>query len=228
MNPVTLERLRKTPWVLRYRAGAHLASEFRRLMVLATHQHCRVEFQGPVRLGPGFRLHIPDHGTLVVGKGVEFRRGFICEISGNGRVSVGSGSIFTSNVLIQCSTSIDIGVRCIFAQSVLLVDGSHRFRDASKSVLDLGYDYRPLVIGDDVMVLSQSVVFADIADRTVVGANSVVSRPLPPRCLALGSPARPVEYFGGSRDAVFGETAAAFAERDANLSDAPRAFAGDG
>src|SRR5947199_10037455 len=64
---------RKIPWYLRYRKGAMWASGLRRLSIMATHRHCRVEFQGPVRLGPGFTLDIPDQGTFIVGPGVNFR-----------------------------------------------------------------------------------------------------------------------------------------------------------
>ncbi|MGH9029684.1 MAG: acyltransferase, partial [Acidimicrobiales bacterium] len=188
-------KIRKAPWVLRYRYGAELASDLRRLSVLATHRHCHVEFRGPVRIGPGFELRIPDAGTLVVGEGVDFRNGFVCEISGEGRVTIGDLSCFTSQTLIQCTTSIDIGRRCIFGQSALLVDGSHRFRDPTKHVMDQGYDYRPVSIGDGVVVMAKCTIFADIGEGSVVGAHSVVSRSLPERCLALGAPARPVEFF---------------------------------
>lgn len=188
-------RFSRIPWRLRYDLGARAASGLRRITVLATHRHCHVEFQGPVRLGPGFTLHIPDAGTLIVGRGVEFRRGFVCEISGNGRVQIGDASVFTSNALIQCTTSIDIGRRCLFGQSALLVDGVHRFRDPTKHLLDQGYDYRPVVIEDGAVILAKCTVIADVGEGTVVGPHSVVSRPLPPRCLAVGSPARPVEFF---------------------------------
>ena len=190
------ERLRRVPWHLRYRVGAKALSDLRRVLVQATHRHCRVEFQGPVRLGPGFALDIPDHGTLVVGAGVDFRRGFVCEISGNGRVSIGAGSIFTSHALIQCSTSIDIGKRAVFGQSLLMADGNHRYRDPDTHLLDQGYDYRPITIGDGAMVTTKCTVLADIGERSVIGANSVVTRPIPAFCLAAGAPARVVDYFG--------------------------------
>src|SRR3712207_2916180 len=119
--------LRNVPWHLRYRTWPRLASEIRRLTILATHRHCRVEFHGPVQLGPGFHLEIPDAGTFIVGNGVDFRRGFTCEIHDEGRVVIGAGTIFTSNALVQCSTSIEIGERCVFGQSVLIADGYHRY-----------------------------------------------------------------------------------------------------
>jgi acetyltransferase-like isoleucine patch superfamily enzyme len=165
-------------------------------MVQATHRHCRVEFRGPVRLGPGFSLEIPDNGTLVVGSGVDFRRGFSCEISGSGVVTIGDGSIFTSNVTIQCTTSIDIGRRCVFAQDVLLVDGKHRYGDPELHSLEQGYVYRPIRIGDGAVVMSKSTVVADIGEGAFVGAHSLVTRPIPAHCLAFGTPAKPVEYFG--------------------------------
>lgn len=195
MRPPASERVAKVPWSLRYKTGAHLASEMRKLLVLATHRHCHIEFRGPVRLGPGFELVVPDHGRLIVGVGVDFRRGFVCEISGDGKVVIGDGTTFTSNALVQCSTSIEIGRRCVFGQSLQMVDGSHAFRDPERHPLDQGYDYRPLAIADDVMVMSKCTIFADIGERTFVGAHSVVSKPLPPRCLAMGAPAKPVEFF---------------------------------
>lgn len=188
-------RMAKVPWYLRYRTGATLASEARRLSILATHRHCRVEFRGPVRLGPGFALNIPDNGTLIVGVGVEFRRGFVCEISGDGRVVIGDGTIFTSNALLQCSTSIEIGRRCAFGQAVLLTDGNHRYGDPTLNLLDQGYNFRPLHIGDNAIVTAKSTVMADVGEGALVGAGSVVSRPIPPHCLALGAPARVVRSF---------------------------------
>lgn len=189
------DRLRKLPWYVRYRAGGAAASRLRLLTVLATHRHCRVEFRGPVRLGPGFSLLIPDHGTLVVGPGVDFRRDFVCEISGDGRVTIGGGSIFTASALVQCSTSIDIGPGCVFGQATMLVDGKHRYGDPTRHVLEQGYDYRPLRIGAGAMVMSKCTVFADVGEGAFVGAHSVVSRPVPARCLAFGAPAKPVTYF---------------------------------
>jgi acetyltransferase-like isoleucine patch superfamily enzyme len=192
---VSPDRLRRAPWVLRYRVGQRLASSARKLAVEATHQHCRVEFRGPVRLGPGFSLEIPDGGSLVVGSGVDFRRGFVCEISGDGVVTIGDGSIFTSHALIQCTTSIDIGRRCVFGQDLMLIDGKHRFGDPDLHLLEQGYDYRPVRIGDCAIVMSKCTVAADIGAGAVIGAHSLVTRPIPAHCLAVGTPAKPVQYF---------------------------------
>lgn len=193
MDRASLERL---PWRVRYIHGSRMATAARKLAIAATHRHCHVEFQGPVRLGPGFWLDIPDGGSFVVGPGVDFRRGFVCEISGNGRVTIGGGSTFTYNCIIQCTTTIEIGEGCTFAEGVLLVDGSHRFRDPAQHLNAQGYDYRPLRIGAGASVMAKSTVLNDVGEGAFIGAGSVVTKPIPAHCLAVGAPARVVEYFG--------------------------------
>lgn len=183
-------------WKLRYRAAPATASELRRRALLASHRHCRLEIPRDVYLGPRFRLNIPDDGTLVIGRGSEFRDGFTCEISGSGRVVMGPGTVFTSSALIQCSTSIEMGARCAFGQACFIADGNHRFRDYTRHLLDQGYDYRPIVIEDGAIVLTKCTVLNSIGRGSVIGANSVVVKPIPAYCLAVGAPARVVEYFG--------------------------------
>jgi acetyltransferase-like isoleucine patch superfamily enzyme len=99
-------------------------------------------------------------------------------------------------VIIACSTSIEIGERCGFAQTTFVADGSHRYRELDKPFLEQGYAFRPLVIEDDVQIHSKCTIVAGIGRRTVLGANAMVSRPLPPYTLAAGVPARVLDYFG--------------------------------
>jgi acetyltransferase-like isoleucine patch superfamily enzyme len=190
------KKLRKVPWYLRYRVGSKVASEARRLQALATHLHCDVRFEGPVRIGPGFELRIPNQGTFTVGPGVDFRRGFVCEISGGGRVTIGAGSVFTAEALIQCTSSIEIGRRCALGQALLIADGNHHWQDHTRHMLDQGYDLKPITIGDRAVVFTKSTVTADIGEGAIVAANSFVNKPIPAYCLAGGVPARVLEYFG--------------------------------
>lgn len=185
----------RLPWHLRYRAGRRAGSLLRRLAVEATHRHATVRFRGPVHLGPGFTLEIPDRGTLDVGPGVHFRRGFTCEIAGRGRVEIGADTVFTYDPVIQCSTSIRIGERCMIGR-VLIADGNHRFDDPHRPVAEQGYDFREVTIGDDTLVTTNVVVTASIGMRSFVAANAVVVDPLPDFTLAGGTPARPLRFYG--------------------------------
>jgi acetyltransferase-like isoleucine patch superfamily enzyme len=193
-------KLRKLPWRLRYVYGDRFSSEARRLALLASNIHADIRIAKPVRLGPGFRLFMPDGGTFIAHPGCDFRRDFVCEIYGGGRVEIGPGTTFTSSALVQITTSLTIGARAAFGQSTLIVDGNHRWRDPDVNMLDQGYDYTPLDIGDGVMVFTKSTVFASLGTRAIVGANSLVSRPIPAFCFAAGTPARVIEYYGRPED----------------------------
>ena len=189
-------RLRAMIFEASYGWGPQLMSALRKRWVLFRHPHANIVFQGPVYLGPGFSLHIPQNGTLIVGPGVEFRRGFRAEIYGDGRIEIGAGSYLTYDVILACSTSIEIGERCGLAQATFVADGNHRFKDLDQAFLDQGFDYRPIKLEDDVQVHSKVTIVNSIGTRSVIGANAVVSRPVPPYCVAVGVPARVIDYFG--------------------------------
>ena len=181
---------------LGYYRGIFLMSRLRRWWVLLRNPHADIRFLGPVYLGPGFSLHMPQGGTFIVGPHVEFRRGFRAEIGPQGRVTIGANSYLTYDVIISCDTSIDIGERCGLAQCTYIADGNHRYRDLDVPFLAQGYDYRPIRIEDDVQVHSKCTIVNSIGARSVIGANAVVAREIPPFCLAAGVPARVIDYFG--------------------------------
>ena len=178
---------------LGYVHGPRVMSRLRKWWVLLRHRHATVRFTEPVHLGPGFHLHIPDGGTFVAGPYVEFRRNFRAEISGDGRIEIGPHTIFTYDNLIQCSTSVTIGRACLFAFGSSVVDGNHRFRETDRPIVAQGYDYRPITIGDDVGVMAKATVINDVGERSFVGANSVVTKPVPPYSVAAGVPAQVIE-----------------------------------
>lgn len=190
------EERRRLPWELRYVHAARLASQLRRAAILATHRHCTVEIPGSVHVGPSTSVYIPHQGTLRIGADTELRRGFHCEVWGAGRVEIGAGCVFTSYALIQCSTVIEIGEGTGIGQACIVVDGKHRYRDWRSSWRDQGFDLHPVRIGRWVQVLSKATILADVGDGSVIGANAVVVDPIPAYCLAVGVPARVVDYFG--------------------------------
>jgi acetyltransferase-like isoleucine patch superfamily enzyme len=191
-----LRLLRRLPFEIGYRRGPFWMSWLRKQWVLIRHPHATVRFGRDTYLGPGFSLFIPDNGTFIAGDRCEFRRDFRAEVHGDGRVVIGDECRFTYSVLIQCTTTIEIGKRCMFGQTAIVVDGQHRFRDLTKPMLEQGYDFNPVTIGDDVTTTTKNTIMADIGERAFVGANAVVTKPIPAYTVAVGVPARPIEYFG--------------------------------
>jgi acetyltransferase-like isoleucine patch superfamily enzyme len=179
-----------------YYRGPRFMSALRKLWVRLRNPHADIRFGKYTYLGPGFSLHMPNGGTFITGQAVEFRRKFRCEVMGDAVVKIGDVSVFTYDVVMQCGKSIEIGERVMFGQCTLVVDGNHRFRELDKPMLTQGYDFRPLRIADDATITTKCTIINDVGTRAFIGANSVVSREIPPYCLAAGNPARVIDYFG--------------------------------
>lgn len=190
--------LRRLPARIGYFWAPRVASRLRRWWMRVRNPHVDFAIGKHVYFGPGFSLHAPYSGArLEIGDGVEFRRGVRIELESTAHVTIGNGTRFTYYVLVQCGERIDIGERCMFGQSTMVVDGNHRFRDLDMPMLDQGYDFRPVVLEDDVTITTKcTIVGSRIGTRTFVGANSVVSNDVPPYSVVVGSPARPISYFG--------------------------------
>jgi acetyltransferase-like isoleucine patch superfamily enzyme len=176
-------------------------SALRKRWVLWRHPHVDIVFGDGTYLGPGFSIHAPFGGTFHVGRGVEFRRGFRAELAGpDARITIGDSCYFTYDVILACSTTIDIGRGCGLAQSTFVADGSHKFRDNDRSFYEQGYNLRPITIADEAQIHSKCTILNDIGHRAVIGANAVVTKPVPPYTLAGGVPARVLDYFGPEPD----------------------------
>jgi acetyltransferase-like isoleucine patch superfamily enzyme len=188
--------LRWLPWKVGYRWGPPLMSELRKRWVLARHPNATIRFGRNTYLGPGFSLDIPNRGSFICGNNVEFRRNFRAELSEGGRIVIGNDCHFTYDVVLACSTTLEIGERCVFAQATLVADGNHRYTDLARPMLEQGYEFHPIKIEDDALVHSKCTVVASIGRRAVIGANAVVTQPIPAYTLAGGVPARAISYFG--------------------------------
>ncbi len=192
-----LARLRRLPISIGYYQGPLLLSALRKRWVVLRNPGATIRFGAGTYLGPGFSLHMPFGGTFIAADGVEFRRDFRAELGGpDARIEFGPGCACTYGVSIQCTTTIEIGARCVFAEAASVVDGNHRFRDPDRPMLAQGYDFRAIRIDDDAAIMSKCTIIASVGRHSFVGANAVVTRPIPPYCVAVGVPARVIDCFG--------------------------------
>lgn len=174
-----------------------MASALRKRWARLKNPNARIVFGPHVYAGPGFSIHAPYGGTLEVGVGCEFRRNFRLELGGPDTVvRFGDGCVATYDVLMQISTTLEVGKRVMFGQSTMVVDGNHRFRDLDKPMLEQGYDFRSLRLADDVTILTKCTIVADVGERTVVAANSVVTKDVGAFQVVGGVPARTIDTFG--------------------------------
>ena len=172
-----------------------VVSAVRKLWLRLKSPGASIEFREPVYFGPNCSYDVARGASFAAGPRVHFRRNCTVEVNDSGRVEIGADTTYTYNVVIQSSTSVTIGERCAIGAS-LIVDGSHRFRDVNRPVLEQGYDFRPITIGDDAWIGIGAVIMADVGERAVVGANAVVVDHVPPFAVVGGVPARVLSTFG--------------------------------
>jgi len=88
----------------------------------------------------------------------------------------------------------------LLASHVDVLSGAaqHRFDRLDVPVREQGGTVQRVTIGRDAWIGERSIVMADVGAQCVVGAGSIVTKPLPPRAIAVGAPAKVVGWRGGA------------------------------
>ena len=133
---------------------------------------------------------MPAGGTFIVGPGVEFGPGYRSELGPGGRIEFGANARIGRGVIITCDTSVEIGEGVDLGADAYITDGSHRYRDPTKTFLEQGYDYRDVVIGAGARIERGCTLVHSVGAGAVVGPNSMVSKEIPAGAYAIGVPAK--------------------------------------
>jgi lipopolysaccharide O-acetyltransferase len=140
---------------------------------------------------------------IAIGSGCFVGAGSWLQTLGDGdepALRIGDRASIAGACVLSAVASVRIGGGVSFARGVYVADHAHAY-DGAAAVRDGALtDVAPVEIGDGVWLGANVVVLpgARIGERAVIGANSVVSGEIPPRSLALGSPARVVRRFDGA------------------------------
>ena len=143
-------------------------------------------------------------GRLEIGEGTLFEPQVWLTAPGEARIHIGAGTFLNIGVMVAAHELVEIGDHCMFANGCLVTDAAHRFDDPDRPVTWQGFTSKgPTRIGDNVWCGANVVVSSGvtIGERCVIGANSVVTRDLPPYSIAAGAPAAIVKqvYYSGER-----------------------------
>ncbi|KAA3634645.1 MAG: acyltransferase [Calditrichaeota bacterium] len=89
----------------------------------------------------------------------------------------------------------DIGHDTIIANTVSLLSGAkqHNFDNTKSTVADGTNIFQRMTIGPNVFIGDQSIIMADIGEKTIIGAGAVVVKDIPPYSIAVGNPAKVVK-----------------------------------
>ena len=117
------------------------------------------------------------------------------------KLTIGNGVSFNYDCHIGCVNAIAIGHGVLMASRVYVSDHSHGTVDYSDLAVPpsdrLVHSKGPVVIEDDVWIGEGACVLPNvrIGRGAIIGANSVVTRDIPPYSIAAGAPCKVIRSF---------------------------------
>jgi maltose O-acetyltransferase len=113
---------------------------------------------------------------------------FFCDYGFN--IALGSKVFFNFNCVVLDVMRVEIGSNVLFGPAVQIYTATHPIGAAERRT---GLEFAKSVsIGSDVWVGGGAIIAPGVAigDRSVIGAGSIVTRPIPADVFAAGNPCR--------------------------------------
>ena len=116
-------------------------------------------------------------------------------------VSIGDRCLIGKGSGIVGHFSIEIGNDVWTGHNVYITDQNHGYEDVTLPISRQTMPEKPVKIGNGSWIGYGAVVLpgADIGEHVVIGANSVVTGPIPSFCVAVGSPAKVIRRYVDGR-----------------------------
>lgn len=164
------------------------------------HGATRLHLRDCTHVGRLARVHgrprITNRGILTIGDHVTMLSTVApCEllVFEGASLDIGAHSFINYGTSIAATGSVRIGRRCLLGMHSIIFDNDfHEVEHRSCRPAP-----RPVVLEDNVWLGHRTLVLpgVTIGSDSVVGAGSVVVQDIPPRCIAVGNPARVVRSF---------------------------------
>jgi acetyltransferase-like isoleucine patch superfamily enzyme len=137
-----------------------------------------------IYVGPHGRLSLGERNILYPNAGIRIDEGWLTT---GEEVSFGPGV-----QIYEPRAGVEIGNHCLIAGGVLICGVRHGTTATDRPMRHQPAEALPIRIGDDVWIGMGAVISpgVTIGSGVVIGAGSVVTRDIPARAVAWGSPAR--------------------------------------
>jgi acetyltransferase-like isoleucine patch superfamily enzyme len=153
--------------------------------------HLRGKANVPLSVRLKGRIRLAGKGEVEFGNGVSLVGNvvpieIVCQKGAH--VSIGDHTFINYGSSISAHKNIKIGRHCLLGHYLRLLDNDeHGFEQRHVPTPSA-----PIMIGDHVWIGSCVIILpgVSIGDHAAVGAGSVVTKSIPPNCLAVGNPAR--------------------------------------
>ncbi len=156
-------------------------------------RHCNHVGPWPRLLG---RVFVLNWGRITIGERLLMYGGSVrCELVANpgAVIEIGDHVFLNSGVSISAHQLVKIGNGCQIGNHCLFMDNDYH----QVGNLHAQGDSKPIILEDDVWLGARVIVLkgVTIGKGAVIGAGSVVTRDVPARSVAVGSPARIIKTY---------------------------------
>jgi acetyltransferase-like isoleucine patch superfamily enzyme len=151
----------------------------------------RLQTDGPCFVGPGVTIQIGRDAVLRLGRWSWIGHGTKLRVH-EGEVSIGAKTVMGQECTISAFQHVSIGRECIVADRVMLIDFDHGVVEVERPIRLQGIYKRDVRVGHNCWVGYGACVLrgTTVGDNSVVGANTVVTKDVPPNSVAAGAPVR--------------------------------------
>jgi len=144
---------------------------------------------------------------ISIGNYVEIRKGARLEAVGSKtspspKIEIGDGTSIHFYFHCGAASSVKIGKNVLIAGRVFITDHDHEYEDIAPIYNGAGLNTEPVVIEDEVWIGEGAVVLkgVTVGKRSVIGANAVVTKSVPPYTVVGGVPARFIRKIENNRE----------------------------
>jgi UDP-3-O-[3-hydroxymyristoyl] glucosamine N-acyltransferase len=164
----------------------------RRRLARAVRGGVVVDGDGPIVIGRRVRFDVAPGGRVVLGAGVALGDGCRLHVGARGSVTIAAGTALGERCVLTAHDRIAIGVRCLLADEVVLVDGNPSFEDVERPLRAQGIVAAPVVIGDGVRIGPSAAMLpgVTVGAGATIGAHAVVTADVAPGVAVQGVPAQ--------------------------------------
>lgn len=155
-----------------------------------------ISVESKASLFKGVRIDARGIGnSVIIGQDASLQRGVDIRALDRTEVVIGQSTFIGPYVCLTGPGHIEIGDRCSIAAHCGIFANNHKFSDPTRSPNAQGHTRQGIVIEKECWI-GHSVSILDgirVGEGSVIGAGSVVTRDIPSKSVAVGSPAKVIK-----------------------------------